>query len=810
MAPSLVLAALVGGVLALVLGLPLMRLSGLAAGIATFAVLEITHNVLREWTKIGPGATTLSLIPESNGALQPVIGVLIIIAIAYAYQRSRLGRMLRASREDAAAAEAVGVNVHRQRLWAFTLSGALAGFAGGLYVHILGSITADSVYLELTFLTLAMLVFGGATSLWGAVLGALVVSALDSFLSQAESGVNIGFTFDLPQGTRLIILGAVMATMLILRPSGITGGREFSLPCGAAPRPDAGGPPRKAPPHEDLHRRLRRGRVAVRGQSRDARRRRGVGLRPLAAARGRDRASAACACAAPATCTAAPARHERPGGAAALRARHRRDQGHARRVRDRRDRARLRRRRRGLRHERRRQRGGARAPRPARDPRHDLPGREGARAGRRAVGRQGRHDVRAVRAAAGDDAEEVERLADACTRAGMPAHAVADARPAQWRKVIFNAASNPLGALTGLTHGRVCERPDLRALVSGLIDEGKAVASAQGITLDADPEALIDHAARPEVAYDHKASMLQDVEARRRTEIDYLNGGIVSFGARLGVPTPLNETIAALIRGIEAVLGDDLMDLAAELERRYANTRAAMAQHDLDALIVSGSEYSGFEGGVTYLSGFQIVHRYAYVIVPADGEPFIVFPTEARYVGEHGTTALEQVFADRPGAEIAARATRRGLEAHRRLRARLHHERARPLGPRGPRSRALRRRVRPLARRQEQGRAGVGARLRAHQPARLRGLLRGLRAGPQRGRGDGRRRGLLRQRGLRPADHEHGADRPRPQRAGAARVQDRARGGDPRRLPAALARGRRARACTGSRSRAPSARRTRR
>ena len=229
MVPSLVLAALVGGVLALVLGLPLMRLSGLAAGIATFAVLEITHNILREWTKIGPGATTLSLIPESDGALQPVIGVLVIIGIAYAYQRSRLGRMLRASREDAPAAEAVGVNVHRQRLWAFALSGALAGFAGGLYVHILGSITADSVYLELTFLTLAMLVFVGATSLWGAVLGALVVSALDSFLSQAESGVNVGFSFDLPQGTRLIILGLVMATMLILRPSGITGGREFSL-----------------------------------------------------------------------------------------------------------------------------------------------------------------------------------------------------------------------------------------------------------------------------------------------------------------------------------------------------------------------------------------------------------------------------------------------------------------------------------------------------------------------------------------------------------------------------------------------------
>ena len=111
--------------------------------------------------------------------------------------------------------------------------------------------------------------------------------------------------------------------------------------------------------------------------------------------------------------------------------------------------------------------------------------------------------------------EQVERLADACTRGGMPATAVADARPAQWRKVIFNAATNPIGALTGLTHGRVCERPDLRALVSGLVDEGKAVAAAQGITLDADPEELIDHAAKPEVAYGHKAAMLQDVEARR-------------------------------------------------------------------------------------------------------------------------------------------------------------------------------------------------------------------------------------------------------------------------------------------------------
>jgi Xaa-Pro aminopeptidase len=96
--------------------------------------------------------------------------------------------------------------------------------------------------------------------------------------------------------------------------------------------------------------------------------------------------------------------------------------------------------------------------------------------------------------------------------------------------------------------------------------------------------------------------------------------------------------------------------LSAELERRHTNVRAAMAAHDLDALIVSGSEYSGFEGAVTYMSGFQIVHRYAYVVVPADGAAYVVFPTEARYVGEHGTAELEQVFHDHPGELMASRA----------------------------------------------------------------------------------------------------------------------------------------------------------
>ena len=97
-----------------------------------------------------------------------------------------------------------------------------------------------------------------------------------------------------------------------------------------------------------------------------------------------------------------------------------------------------------------------------------------------------------------------------------------------------------------------------------------------------------------------------------------------------------------------------------ELEHRFANVRKTMAGHDLDVLVVSGSEYTGFEGAVTYLSGFQIVHRYAYVVVPADGDPHIVFPSEARYVGEHGTAQIEQIFHDRPGQLIAEQARAAG------------------------------------------------------------------------------------------------------------------------------------------------------
>ena len=146
-------------------------------------------------------------------------------------------------------------------------------------------------------------------------------------------------------------------------------------------------------------------------------------------------------------------------------------------------------------------------------------------------------------------AAEIDRLGSLLTRAGMETRVLADARGAQWTKVVFNAATNPLCALSGLTHGALCAFPPTAAVVAALIDEAKAVAAALGIAFDEDPAELNERAAR--LNPDHKPSMLQDVLHRRRTEIATLNGGIVDAGRRAGVHTPLHAAVAGLIEGLE-------------------------------------------------------------------------------------------------------------------------------------------------------------------------------------------------------------------------------------------------------------------
>jgi 2-dehydropantoate 2-reductase len=144
---------------------------------------------------------------------------------------------------------------------------------------------------------------------------------------------------------------------------------------------------------------------------------------------------------------------------------------------------------------------------------------------------------------------KVEELAALITRAGMNTIALNDARGAQWTKLIFNASTNPAGALTLLHHGAATRFAPTGHLFNDLIAEGEAVAKKLGIELHGDPRALVQKGAN--APGKHRASMLQDVLAKRQTEVDFMNGAIVKWGEKIGVPTPLNRAMWALIKGLE-------------------------------------------------------------------------------------------------------------------------------------------------------------------------------------------------------------------------------------------------------------------
>jgi 2-dehydropantoate 2-reductase len=144
---------------------------------------------------------------------------------------------------------------------------------------------------------------------------------------------------------------------------------------------------------------------------------------------------------------------------------------------------------------------------------------------------------------------KVEELAGLITRSGMNAIALQDARGAQWTKLIFNAATNPVGALTLLHHGAAAGFGPTGHLFNDLIAEGEAVARALGIELHGNPRSLVHKGAN--APGKHRASMLQDVLAKRQTEVDFMNGAIVKWGEKTGVPTPLNKALWELVKGLE-------------------------------------------------------------------------------------------------------------------------------------------------------------------------------------------------------------------------------------------------------------------
>jgi branched-chain amino acid transport system permease protein len=235
MAGAIVLPAIV----ALLFGLAILRLNGIAASIATFAFLIIVNSVYSNWDSVTAGVSSLVGIPTAVGPWVAFAFASAGIVSAYLFQISRYGLMLRATREDTVAAKACGVHSVRVRLIAFVLSAALVGAGGGLYAQFLGILTVDTFYLSLSFITIAMLVVGGMSSLTGAVSGVIAVTVIVQLLRFGEQGVTLGSTqLKLPESSSELGLGLLLALILIFRPNGLSGGKELTLinaPKGAMP-----------------------------------------------------------------------------------------------------------------------------------------------------------------------------------------------------------------------------------------------------------------------------------------------------------------------------------------------------------------------------------------------------------------------------------------------------------------------------------------------------------------------------------------------------------------------------------------------
>lgn len=231
------LAGVFAAIIALGFGRILMRLSGIAASIATFALLAMINTIYSNWESVTAATSSVVGIPIIRTIWPYLIAAIAVIFLAWAHAISRAGLALRAARDEPTAAAASGVDIPRERLIAFTLSGFVMGLGGALFAHSIGVVTPDTFYLTLTFTTLSMLVVGGMGSLSGAVLGVVILSSLIQGLRWLEQGVAVGTaTFSIPNGLQEITLGVVMIVILMFRPAGIMGNSELTWPKGRGNR----------------------------------------------------------------------------------------------------------------------------------------------------------------------------------------------------------------------------------------------------------------------------------------------------------------------------------------------------------------------------------------------------------------------------------------------------------------------------------------------------------------------------------------------------------------------------------------------
>jgi branched-chain amino acid transport system permease protein len=225
---STLIAAAISGLLAMVVGLPLMRTSTLAIPISTFAFLVVVYNVVANWDRVTGGSSGLVSIPTTTSVESAGLWAGAAVVLALAFKWSSSGYRLQATREDEVAARSIGINVTKERLIAFGVSGVLCGIGGALAVHQSGVLNPATFYFGATVTTMTMLVAGGARSVFGAVIGAIAIATVNEALRGVENGANLFGAISTSEapGLAAIGLGLILLGTMIAMPNGLSGGRE--------------------------------------------------------------------------------------------------------------------------------------------------------------------------------------------------------------------------------------------------------------------------------------------------------------------------------------------------------------------------------------------------------------------------------------------------------------------------------------------------------------------------------------------------------------------------------------------------------
>lgn len=226
--PATIIAVLLTSVVALLIGMAIGKLEGSSAVITTLGLLIIVHGIAIGWRDVTRGSQTFFGIPRETTLWVAAAGVIIALVAARLYRDSISGLRLRAGRENAIAASAVGIRIPRERLISFVLSAAIMALSGALIAHFLGAISPKKFYFTDTFLLLAMLIVGGMSTVTGAITGAVAITIVTEVLRRFEGGFSLaGLEMPAIFGTTQIGIGLVILFAMFRKPDGLAGLKEW-------------------------------------------------------------------------------------------------------------------------------------------------------------------------------------------------------------------------------------------------------------------------------------------------------------------------------------------------------------------------------------------------------------------------------------------------------------------------------------------------------------------------------------------------------------------------------------------------------